>query len=152
MKYLILFILIYITNIGKSQSPKTVPITFREYSELCVISSKSVDTIRIINNTDSLLFEIKLFDKKGACYLKSFNKKNKELLEEGNYSNSLGLLTEHIEVTTFIEPSYRDSVYMGLYYHYEPLRNGEWKVYKKNELFEIILYDRGIIRKRTKVK
>jgi hypothetical protein len=146
---LLLFILFLPVSIYAQES-SLIGITFKEYNYRIYPYIKG-DSIAYTKIIDSITLQIQLYDKKGAAFVTVLDRKTKEKKEEGFYLNSLGLLSDYKTTYMFLsEPLERDTTFIIVDTYYQPLRHGSWKFYKFGKLFEEVIYDRGIIRKRFK--
>ncbi len=133
-----------------AQERSLIGITFKEYNHRIYPYIKG-DSITYTKVVDSITLQIQLYDKKGEAFVTVLDRKTKEKKEEGFYLNSLELLRNYQTVTQFIfEPVEKDTTYIIVDSYYQPLRNGSWKFYRQGNLFEEIIYERGLVRRRIK--
>lgn len=131
--------LLLLSNKGYSQ--EKIPIKFSEYGITISIPNRLGDTF-YYNKSNKEDFKFIFYSKKGKCYCERYV--NKKLYEKGNYENSLDTLKEYTS-------GHRLNGKHGpikVKKYFEPLKNGEWTIYKKMG-FEMEIYDMGIMKEKV---
>lgn len=145
-KIILTTIFIFSSLLVIAQEQTKIPIRYEEYRYYYILKNSNKDTVFLKRKLDSLTLNIQLYSDMGASYVKVIKTNCGEIVEEGAYVNSLDILKRYAR--TFDPITYISKTIVESYY--EPLRNGEWKIYKNGKLNEIILYDKGMQIKKQK--
>ena len=128
----------FILTVKFSYSQAVYPIYIKEY-DLYVYPDKGCKVLYEFQRNDSILIKIELKSCKGELNLKLFN--NGILIEEGNYVNSLALLSNYKIGRISSRKKMHDEIIVEKFY--QPLRHGIWRFYR--EITKQEIYEFGIL-------
>lgn len=110
-------------------SKKVVPIWFAEYDVEILNEPIIGDTIDY-NKSNKEDFKFVFFDLRGKCYCERYI--NGKLYEKGNFDNSLDTLKRYVSGRSSNGRSSDTKVQE----YFQPLKSGEWTIYKQKPVKE----------------
>ena len=122
----------------KNNFEAPVPIYFSEYGVTVLEIDKLGDTLHY-NKSGKESFRFVFYDKRGKCYCERYV--NNVLKEKGYYENSLDTLKRY----TSSRFSNGKSSPMKVQKYFQPLKDGEWIIRKRNREVKVI-YSMGILQ------
>ena len=126
-----------------SKKENYIPIWFDEYDVEIRAISKIADTI-FYNKSSIEDFKFVFYDARGKCYCERYL--NGKLFERGNFENSLDTLKRYVSGRS----SNGETSPIKVQIYFEPLKSGEWMIYKSGKVVKKQQYILGIIQNRNK--
>ena len=138
-KAMLISVICFYTLSFKGYAQKQISIYFSEYDLTILEIPKLGDTLKY-NKSNKEDFKFIFYNKKGKCYCERYI--NKKLYEKGCYESSIDTLKRYIYGHNWKGKSSPIKIKK----YFEPLKNGEWILYKDGKRTKEV-YTMGILNR-----